>query len=105
MNTVSLLGNIATEIRLQQSKDGNTWASFNLGYTRVRGQNKQSCFIGVVAFGALAENLSKYCFKGRQVAVSGELESINDKLADGSYRQQCRIIANSIDFLGDGGKR
>lgn len=100
MNQVALLGNIATDIRLKYNSEGKPWAAFNLGYTRRKNGGDQSCFVGVLVFGSLAENVSKYCSKGRQVAISGELEVINEKREDGSFNQQCRIIAYSVDFLG-----
>lgn len=99
MNHVDIIGNIATDINLQYNADGKAWASFNLGYTRNKNGGKQSCFVGVIVFGSLAENVSKYCSKGRPIAVSGELEVINEKRQDGSYNTQTRIIANSVDFL------
>lgn len=102
MNHVDLIGNIATEIKLQYNNDGKPWCAFNLGYTRRKPGGDQRCFVGVICFGQLAENVSKYCAKGRQVAVSGELEVINNKREDGSYNTQTRIIAQAIDFLGQG---
>lgn len=105
MNHVDLIGNIATDVKLQYNSDGKPWAAFNLGYTRRKPGGDQSCFVGVICFGQLAENVSKYCAKGRQLAVSGELEVTNTKRDDGGYTTQARIIAQAIDFLGQSDKR
>lgn len=104
MNNVNLIGNIATQIELRYTDAGKPWCSFNLGYTRLKNNGKQSCFVGIVCFGALAENIAKYCAKGRQIAVTGELEVINDKRQDGTYNMQTRIICSHVDFLSEGKK-
>lgn len=105
MNRVNIIGNIATDIKLQYSKDGNPWCSFNLGYSMPKNGGKQSCYVGIIAFGALAENTSKYCSKGRPVAVDGQLEVINERLPDGTYNTRTHIIAYSIDFLNPAPKQ
>jgi single-strand DNA-binding protein len=57
-------------------------------------------FFDVVVFGASGENVAKYMYKGRPVAVNGRLDWREWDTPDGRKAQAVSIIANNIQFLG-----
>jgi single-strand DNA-binding protein len=58
-------------------------------------------YFNVTVWGAQGENCSEYLAKGRPVAVEGRLDWSEWEAKDGSgKRQGVKIIANSVQFLG-----
>ena len=50
-----------------------------------------------------AENISKYCTKGTQVAVEGRIQTRSYDAQDGTKRYVTEIIADNVTFLGGKG--
>jgi len=51
-------------------------------------------------FGAPGENVAKYVYKGRPVAVDGRLDWRTWETPDGRNAQAVSVIANTVQFLG-----
>jgi len=63
--------------------------------------NEETPFIDVTVFGKTAENVNRYCRKGRQVYVEGRLQTRSWE-KDGVKRYSTEIVANEVKFLGRG---
>lgn len=110
LNVVVLTGNLTRDPELRATTGGTEVCSMRLA---VNGRRKNASgdwvddpnFFDVTCFGKQAENCAQYLAKGRPVAVSGRLDW-REWEKDGNKRQAVQVIANDIQFLGDGkGKR
>jgi single-strand DNA-binding protein len=96
MNSVSLVGNLATEIELKDVGEKRV-ATFLLAVDRA-GRDGGADFVWISAWDRQAELCSEYLGKGRQVAVEGRLKSRTWE-QDGRRRDAIEIVARRIDFL------
>lgn len=99
MNIVTLIGNIATDIRSGATSGGSICSRFNLAVSDRIKDDKRTYFIPIVTFGVLAENVGKYCSKGNKVAVSGKLVVEPYEANDGTKRTSVNVFANEVEFL------
>lgn len=105
MNTVQLVGRIATEIRLQEFnsvKGTYHKASFLLAVSAPVKIGGQPDFIQVECWGATAENVARYTGRGHRISVKGRVRgqfwNRDGGTRGGKLRQV--IVADQIDFLG-----
>jgi single-strand DNA-binding protein len=102
MNSVSLVGNLATEVELKQvpQKDAQPKrvASFLLAVGRP-GRDAGADFVWVSAWERQADLCAEYIGKGHRVAIEGRLKSRTWE-QDGRRRDAIEIVARRIDFLG-----
>ena len=74
MNKVELLGRTTADVELQKTKDGKEYARFTLAVQR-RLDKEKTDFLDCVAFGKLAEVISKYVKKGNRIIVCGNIQT------------------------------
>ena len=96
MNTVSLVGNLATDVELKQVSEKKV-ASFLLAVGR-SGRDAGADFVWISAWDRQAELCAEYLGKGHRVAVEGRLKSRTWE-QDGRRRDAIEIVARRIDFL------
>lgn len=74
INSVTLIGRLVRDIELKTTESGKTVTSFTLA---VDGYNKDSDanFIDCVAWGKAAEILKQYTSKGKQIGITGRLQT------------------------------
>ena len=81
MNKVILLGRLTKDPEVRYTQTNNTLvASFTLAVNRKfvkQGEERQSDFINIVAWGKTGEFCSKYFKKGQQIAVVGRIQTRN----------------------------
>ena len=76
-------------------------ASFSLAVQRNfarQGEERQTDFINITAFGRTAEFVSKYFTKGQLVAVAGRIQTRSWDDADGKKRYATDVIAEEVHF-------
>ena len=68
MNKIELMGRLVADVELKKAskKEGSDYARFTLAVPRKNVKDKTD-FINCVAFGKLAEVISKYCKKGQRI--------------------------------------
>lgn len=96
MNSVNLIGRIATEIELKHLPDGTAVCNFTIA---VDGYKDKTHFFEVVAWRKTAKNTAKYMKKGREIGISGELQQDTWETDDGQNRSKVKINARRIQFL------
>ena len=108
VNKVILVGNLGRDAELRYTPGGAAVATLNMATTEVwtdkGGQRQEKTeWHRVVFWGKVAESLTEYLTKGKQVYVEGRLETRqwNDK--DGNKRYTTEIKANEIILLGGKG--
>jgi single-strand DNA-binding protein len=109
LNKVMLIGNLTRDPELRYIPSGSAVTSFTIAMNRVyklqTGEKKEEVsFVRVVVWGRLAEVCNDYLKKGRPVFVEGRLQSRSwDDKNSGEKRSTLEVIAQSIQFLGQGG--
>ena len=101
MNTVILVGRLTRDVDLRTTTGGTAVANFTLAVDRrqVKGREKETDFIDVVAWQKLAETCAQYIGKGRLVAVSGRLQIRPYEDKEGNRRKAAEVVADSVQFL------
>lgn len=104
INNVFLMGNLAADPDLRQTKSGKAVATFPLATNRdwvdSEGEKKsQTDYHKVVLWRKLAETCAKYLGKGSLVHVSGRLTNRSYETDKGEKRYTTEIIADRVDFV------
>lgn len=104
MNTIMLVGRLASEPELTQTTKGTDIVKFSLA---VRKDKEKTNFFNCVAFGSTARFIDQYFHKGDQMATSGEMNcDVYDK--DGKKQYWWSVGIERANFVGgkrDGGKQ
>jgi len=104
-NKVLLLGNLTRDPQLSYTPNQTPVVDFGLAVNRRwtgqdGSQREETCFIDCRAFGRSAENINKYCAKGRPLLVEGRLTYDTWTGQDGSKRSKHRVTVQSFQFIG-----
>jgi single-strand DNA-binding protein len=99
VNSVSLTGNLATDVDLREFGEGKKVASFLVAVDRAA-KDGEADFIRVSAWERQAELCVEYLTKGRQVGVEGRLRSSSWEDEDGKRRSSVEVSARRIEFIG-----
>lgn len=98
INRIIVIGRLVNTPELRFTQAGTSYARATIANEAVYKDKKHTNFIDVLAWGGLAENLSKYCEKGRKILVDGRLEVKKNTKDDKTYTN-VTVIAENIDFL------
>jgi single-strand DNA-binding protein len=98
VNSVSLIGNLATDVELRDVGPDKKVATFLLAVDRP-GRDSGADFLNVSTWDRQAEVCSEYLAKGSRVGVHGRLRSRSWEDAEGKRRSAVEVVANAIDFL------
>ncbi len=106
LNKIILIGRLTRNPELRRTQTGTAVTSFSLAVDRdykLKGAEKETDFIDIVAWKNTAEFVSKYFSKGRMAVVEGRLQvrSYTDK--EGNNRRVAEVIADNI-YFGDSKK-
>lgn len=98
INRVVVIGRLVSNPELKITVAGTSYVRATIANEQIYKDKKHTNFIDVLALSGLAENLSKYCEKGRKILVDGRLEIKKNKQGQTTYLNTT-IIAENIDFL------
>src|SRR3712207_7608516 len=101
MNKVTLVGRLTKAPELQfLAGNGTAVCKFNIAVNRKfkREGQPDADFIQVVVWGKMAEATANYMSKGRQIGISGRIETRNYE-KDGIKRYITEVIAEDVEFL------
>src|SRR2546425_72755 len=102
VNKIFLIGRLTRDPELRYVPSGQPVANFTLAVDRPfkNGQGeRETDFIGVVAWRKSAELVTQYLSKGRLVAVEGRLQIRSYEAQDGAKRKVAEVITDRIQFL------
>lgn len=107
MNKVILIGRLTRDPELRTTTSGTATTAFTVAVDRTfvnqqTGQ-READFINCVAWRKQAENISRYCVKGTQVAVEGRIQVRNYDAQDGTKRYVTEVVCDNVTFLGSRG--
>ncbi len=105
LNTITIHGRLTQDVELKQTQSGVSVCNFTVAVDRSysKGEDKITDFFTVVCWRGLADMVSKYFGKGKEIVVSGEMQSRKWQDNDGNNRVSWEIQANSVDFCGSKG--
>jgi single-strand DNA-binding protein len=112
-NKVLLMGNLTRDVELKYTPTTNTAVAkiglaVNRRYKGNDGEMKEeTTFVDCEAWGATAENLSKWLSKGKPVFLEGRLKLDTWQDKDGSNRSKLKVVVETFQFVdskgGEGG--
>lgn len=105
VNKALLIGNLGADPEMRQTASGNAVCNLRIA-TSHRAKNQSGDYEdvtewhSVVCFGKTAENVERFCRKGKQVWVEGRLQTRKWQDRDGNDKYSTEIVAHEIRFLG-----
>ena len=106
-NKVILLGNLTRDPQLSYTPNQTAVVDFGLATNRKwkdqdGNSQEETCFVDCRAFRRSAENINKYCSKGRPLLVEGRLRFSSWEAQDGSKRSKLSVTVERFQFIGGG---
>ena len=107
-NRVLLLGNLTRDPQLSYTPSQTAVVDFGIAVNRRwtsqdGNQREETCFVDCRAFGRTAENINKYCRKGRPLFIEGRLTYDTWTGQDGTKRSKHRVTVLGFQFIGGPG--
>ena len=103
MNKCILIGNLTKDPELTTTNSGISVCRFTLAVSR-RYQNaegeRETDFIDIVVWRALADNCHRFLRKGSKAAVVGSIQKRSYDATDGTKRYVTEVVAEEVEFVG-----
>ena len=103
LNRCTIQGNLCRDVELSQTSNGGTYLRNTIACQRnysKEGQEKQSDFINIVAYGKSAEFIKNYFTKGSQILIEGRIQTGSYEKQDGTKAYTTDVIVEHIYFCG-----
>lgn len=104
LNGVQMIGRLTRDCETSYTTNGACVVNFSIAVNGSKKVNDQwedkASFFDCVFFGKLAEKLAQYLVKGKQVAITGELEQDRWTNAEGQNRSKVKIKIETIQMVG-----
>lgn len=105
MNNVTILGRLVRDVELRETKSNKAVANMTVAINRGFGKDDEADFIPVVVWEKTAENCARFLEKGRQVAVTGRLQTSKYTDKEGNNRSKMEVVGQFVEFVGGEGQR
>jgi len=102
MNTVILIGNLASDVELREFAEDKRRATFRLAVDR-NGKDADADFFQIAAWDRQAQLCADYLAKGRKIAVEGRLRQRTWE-EEGQKRSAVEVVAYRVEFLSSPGQ-
>ena len=103
LNHIVIHGRLTADPELKTTPSGVSVCSVNIAVDRSfvkQGEEKQTDFFTAIFWRGLAEMVVKYFSKGKEIVVSGEMQSRKWQDGEGNSHIAWEVMANSVDFCG-----
>ncbi len=101
LNKVILMGRLTHEPEPKALPSGMSVCNFSIAVQRDfarQGEERQTDFINIVAFGPRADFVTRYFHKGQLVAVCGRLQTRSWDDQNGNKRYATDVVADEVHF-------
>ena len=102
-----MIGRLTANPELRFAAGSGTGISrFTVAINRPKKKDQEKAeadFINCVAFGKTAETIANYFTKGRQIALTGHIQTGNYTKDDGTKVYTTDVAVESFEFVGDKG--
>jgi single-strand DNA-binding protein len=107
VNKAILVGNLGQDPEIRSASSGTVIATLRIATTeRKKDQSgnwtDHTEWHTVVVFGKQAENVQKFCKKGKQLYIEGRIQTRKWQDKEGKDRWSTEIVADQVRFLGVG---
>lgn len=99
MNVVILKGNLTKDPEIRQAGQ-EIVANFCVAVKRRFSKEDRSDFINCIAWGKLADFISKYFTKGQEILVSGEIQTRTYDDKNGKKQYVTEVLVTNAEFCG-----
>lgn len=96
------IGRLGSDPELRQTAGGKAVANVRIACGRKTQAGEETEWVPIVFFDKLAEIVGQYLAKGKQVYVSGRLQTRKWADKNGAERYTTEIIADTMQMLGSG---
>lgn len=106
LNHIAIHGRITRDPELKQTQSGVSVCNFTVAVDRnhtKQGEDKVADFFDCVAWRGLADLISKYFTKGKEIVLDGEMQSRKWVDKEGNNRLSWEVQVNNVDFCGSKG--
>ncbi len=103
INNVTLVGRVVRDIEGKTTNSGKEVASFALAVDGF-GKDAPANFIDCVAWGKAAEILGQYATKGKQIGITGRIQTRPWEDKDGNKRKATEVVIDQFQLLGSKGE-
>ena len=104
LNKCILQGNLCKDVEILKTNSGGVYLRNSIASQRnyaKEGENKQSDFISILAYGKIAEFIQKYFNKGNQILVEGRIQTGSYDKEDGTKVYTTDLIVEHVYFCGN----
>ncbi len=101
LNKVILSGRITHDLEVKQTPNGNTVLNFNIAVDRSfvkQGEERQADFINCVAWGKTADFIGRFFYKGRSIAIIGNLRTRTYDDKNGTKHYVTEVYVDEAQF-------
>lgn len=102
INSVTLVGRVVRDLEVKTTQSGKSVTSFALavdGFSKDAPAN----FIDCVAWNKAADILAEYATKGKQIAITGRIQTRPWETKDGDKRKATEVVIDQFQLLGSKG--
>lgn len=99
LNQCNFIGRVGRDPETRYTADGKAIANFSIAVDGW-GKEKTTEWVRITAFGKTAEVVGQYCQKGKQLFVSGRMQTRRWTDKEGQERFTTEIIADQVQLLG-----
>lgn len=101
MNKIILFGNLTRDPELSTSASGKSICKFSVATNDKYGDEEETNFFNITAFGQQGETVAKYLKKGRKILLEGRVK-ISDYERDGVKKRSWDVIMSKFEFVPEG---
>ena len=103
MNKFVGSGNLTKAVEIRYTQQGLPIANFTLAIKREMKEDETD-FLSCVAYGNLADLISKYLDKGSRVLIEGRIQTGSYENKDGKKVYTTNIVVDKVEFLSKKGE-
>ena len=108
VNKATLIGNLGQDPETRTAGSGVSVCNLRIATPARRKDrdgnwNDPTEWHNVVVFGRTADNVARFCRKGKQIYVAGRIQTRKWQDRDGRDRYTTEIVADNVRFLSGGG--
>ena len=102
LNHIVIHGRLTKDPELRTTQSGVSVCNFSVAVDRSykKGEEKLTDFFSVVCWRGLADLVCNHFHKGKEIVVSGEMQSRKYEDKEGTTRIIWELLAQSVDFCG-----
>ena len=104
LNQCNFIGRAGRDPEMRYSASGIAVTNFSLAVGYKYKDTESTEWVNVVCFGKLSELVHQYVQKGKQLFVSGRMQTDKWQDKSGNDRYTTKIIADKVQFLGSSDK-